>query len=144
MPFVEMLVSQIDGLVEDRFSIHPFSIGISTDNFPSLIGNYLAMSIAFPYLQAGAQYRVITECIRKEKDVTKEIEITVAVGAFLTWDEVGGHAIVQQYGNEGLPKKDFGDARFSLQSSPVRHQASSRQGNSTNVCSRNQRVSKAP
>jgi hypothetical protein len=100
----DALVRKIDALVDAKYAKHPFADGITEENFALLIANYLGMSLAFPYLQAGAQYRLIAECIYKDRDVTREIEITSVVGAFLTWDEVGGHAVVKEHGNSGLPR----------------------------------------
>lgn len=103
MAITQAVVTELDKVVKERFPRHPFDSGITKRNFKPVMGNYLAMSLAFPYLQAGAQYRLITGCIQRDMDVSRDIEITAAVGAFLTWDEVGGHAIVQKHGNKGLP-----------------------------------------
>ncbi len=103
MSIGEVVLDQLTKVVGEDFENHPFTYGVTKDNFELLISNYLAMSLAFPYLQAGVQYRLIANCIQQNRDVPRDVEITAAVGAFLTWDEVGGHAIVQKYGNNGLP-----------------------------------------
>lgn len=103
MSVYEGVVQQIDSLIAEDFSSHPFDSGITKKNFETVIGNYLTMSLAFPYLQAGAQLRVVMHYIDNDLDITRGVEVTAAVGAFLTWDELGGHAIVRKKGNAGLP-----------------------------------------
>jgi len=100
----ESLIKKIEELVENKFLKHPFSYGISKENFEQVIANYLTMSLAFPYLQAGAQLRLVFHYIDNNLDITNDVEVTAVVGAFLTWDELGGHAIVREHGNPGLPK----------------------------------------
>jgi hypothetical protein len=100
----ESLLERLDRIVTQEFPEHPFSKGVTRENFPAVIGNYLTMSLAFPYLQAGAQVRLLFHYIDNDLDVPRGVHITAAVGAFLTWDETGGHAIVQHYGNQGLPR----------------------------------------
>ncbi|HMT27288.1 MAG TPA: hypothetical protein PKD96_03215 [Candidatus Absconditabacterales bacterium] len=83
---------------------HPFETQIRKSNLQRVFSNYLAMSQAFPYLQAGSQKELIMDCIMKNKDVPVEIEITSVVGNFLCWDETGGHFVVGREGNAGLSK----------------------------------------
>jgi hypothetical protein len=90
-------------VVSKAFPEHPFSSGIDAANFERVVANYLTMSLAFPFLQAGAQLRLLLHYVENEIDITRDVEITAAVGAFLTWDEMGGHAVVQKHGNKGLP-----------------------------------------
>ncbi len=102
-PFTD-IHGTLEAIVRQEFSTHPFSTSVSPKNFEVVIANYLTMSMAFPYLQAGAQLRLLMHYIEQERDTTRDVEITAAVGAFLTWDEIGGHAIVREFGNAGLPK----------------------------------------
>jgi hypothetical protein len=104
MSVYDGVVDQIEQVIGEDFQKHPFSHGITKSNFESVIGNYLTMSLAFPYLQAGAQLRLVMHYIDNDLDITHGVEVTAAVGAFLTWDELGGHAIVRKEGNAGLPK----------------------------------------
>ncbi|MBL4781567.1 MAG: hypothetical protein JKX92_04940 [Porticoccaceae bacterium] len=109
MSIYEGVIDSIDKVIEDDFSRHPFSHGVTKSNYKDVIGNYLTMSLAFPYLQAGAQLRLVMHYIDNDLDITHGVEVTAAVGAFLTWDELGGHAIVRKEGNAGLPKILDGD-----------------------------------
>src|SRR5438067_1417291 len=65
---------------------HPFSVGLTRSNAERVMANYLAMSVAFPYLQAGAGLPIIQRCIDENRDVESDVELTAVVGAFLTWD----------------------------------------------------------
>lgn len=83
---------------------HPFVHMVRRNNVRQVAGEYLAMSEAFPYLQAGSQKELIFDKMAKNQPVDKAIEVTSVVGNFLTWDETGGHYLVQEYGNDGLTK----------------------------------------
>jgi hypothetical protein len=50
------------------------------------------------------QKEIILNAMNNNEDIDKKYEYTTVVGNFLCWDETGGHAIVQRYGNKGLPK----------------------------------------
>jgi hypothetical protein len=89
-------------IVRERFPVHPFAGEIDSNNFESLMRNYLAMSQAFPYIQAGAHKRLAFHYMDAGLDIPKEIEISAVVGAFLVWDETGGWKITQDEGVEGL------------------------------------------
>ena len=60
------------------------------------------MSIAFPFIQAGAIHETYKAALRAGGDTDKNAEITGAVGAYLVWDEVGGHKLTLESGNQGL------------------------------------------
>ena len=97
------ILETLDELVEKEFREHPFSQGITKDNFETVIGNFLTLSLAFPYLQSGAQLRLLMHYIDNGLDVPHGVQITAAVGAFLTWDELGGQDLIHQHGYEALP-----------------------------------------
>src|ERR1043165_3392163 len=90
------------GIVSERFPTHPFAGVLDASNFESLMCNYLAMSQAFPYIQAGAHKRLAFYYIDAGLDFPVDIEISTVVGAFLVWDETGGWRITQEKGTEGL------------------------------------------
>ncbi|WFU31432.1 hypothetical protein QA635_33645 [Bradyrhizobium brasilense] len=96
--FLRRLDKSISALYPD----HPFGNGIDRENFGALMGQYAAMSVAFPYIQSGAIYRAYRTGLGRSawKD---NIQISAAVGAFLTWDEFGGHELVMRNGPDGLP-----------------------------------------
>jgi hypothetical protein len=89
-------------VIQERFPMHPFADEIDSNNFESLMRNYLAMSQAFPYIQAGAHKRLAFHYMDAGLDIPKDIEISAVVGAFLFWDETGGWKITQEEGVEGL------------------------------------------
>ena len=97
------LTEKTDAIVESEFRNHPFETGISSENFERVIREYLAMSMGFPYLQAGSMARLFNYALENGLDIERDVAITSVVGAFLTWDETGGHATVQSKGNAGLP-----------------------------------------
>ncbi|MBV9010617.1 MAG: hypothetical protein JO272_00980 [Pseudonocardiales bacterium] len=70
----------------------------------SLLREYLGMPAAFPYLQAGAARDIAFKRIEAGEDFLSEDEVTLAVGAFLTWDETGGNYLLQEQGMAGLPE----------------------------------------
>ena len=46
----EDISQTINNLILNDFQTHPFSHGITIDNVENVLGQYLAMSQAFPYL----------------------------------------------------------------------------------------------
>ncbi|MFP4221922.1 MAG: hypothetical protein ACLFM4_01185 [Phormidium sp.] len=100
----DAISEKIEKLIVQKFPIHPLSHGISAKNIHSVLTQYFAMSQAFPYLQAGAQKKQILAVMDGKQDIDKRFELTTVVGNFLCWDETGGHAVVRQLGNSGLPK----------------------------------------
>jgi hypothetical protein len=100
----EQVEKSISKLLDEKFKIHPFSKGLSLENLETVMGNYLAMSQAFPYLQSGSQKEQIFHCIDTNNDISTQTEITTVVGNFLSWDETGGHYILQTKGIAGLPE----------------------------------------
>ncbi|MEH1897309.1 MAG: hypothetical protein V7K72_29245 [Nostoc sp.] len=99
----EQIHKEISDILSQKFEVHPFSRGVTLENLEIVLKNYLAMSQAFPYLQAGSQKELIFDCIDKDTDVNEHIEITSVVGNFLCWDETGGHYILLKHGITGLP-----------------------------------------
>ncbi len=82
---------------------HPFASIMNQAQLEAVLPDYLAMSLAFRYLQAAAQKDAIFDAIRRNRDVPEEIELTNAVGNFLAWDESGGNELMLTHGKSGLP-----------------------------------------
>lgn len=95
---------KLKAVVEKQFPVHPFSAGITERNRLPLMRNYLAMSQAFPYLQAGSQKDLIFSIMEKNVDVPEDIEKTSVVGNFLCWDETGGNQLMLTKGVVALPE----------------------------------------
>ncbi|WP_342723672.1 GFA family protein [Bradyrhizobium sp. B097] len=97
--FCEYLTAQARAL----FGPHPLAAELSEDQLASLLPEYLAMSQAFPYLQAGSQKDLIFDAIHHNRDLPRDIELTSVVGNFICWDETGGYGRVLQGGKAALP-----------------------------------------
>ena len=85
------------------FGPHPFAAQMSEDQVASLLPEYLAMSQAFPYLQAGSQRDLIFDAMHHNRDIARDIELTSVVANFICWDETGGHGRILQGGKAALP-----------------------------------------
>lgn len=96
------ILARMNEAVIAQYAPHPFSHGVTRANVKELLGSFLAMSLAFPYLQAGAHHFLINDRIRRKSDVDAPLEATAVVAAFLTWDEFGGHAKILAKGMPGL------------------------------------------
>ncbi|EOH6072345.1 hypothetical protein WS98_12145 [Burkholderia territorii] len=92
-----LMVSLRDGLDD-----HPFRHVSSCAALEKIFPHYLAMSQAFPYLQAGAQVHAVLDAIQSNRPVARDVEITSVVGNFLCWDETGGAYVIERYGKQGL------------------------------------------
>lgn len=92
---------RLDQSISRLYPEHPFGRGIDRESFSELMGQYAAMSVAFPYIQSGAIYRAYRRSLGQSarKD---NVQISAAVGAFLTWDEFGGHELIMRHGSNGL------------------------------------------
>lgn len=88
--------------IAERFGKHPFLERVSEGNLKNVLGEYLAMSISFPFIQAGAAHANYRASLWTTGDTSRNLEVTSAIGAFLTWDEFGGHALVLEHGMNGL------------------------------------------
>lgn len=95
-------IERLNLLVQEDFDKHPLADGVTRRNAEVLLANYLAMSQAFPYIQAGSQSNLILDIMEKNLDVPSDIEMTSVVGNFISWDETGGHSIMMKTGIEGL------------------------------------------
>ncbi|RAK66395.1 iron-containing redox enzyme family protein [Phenylobacterium kunshanense] len=95
--------ASLEAVVEARFDRHPFENGLTRANAEQVLRHYLAMSISFPFLQAGAIADTFQYLVDAQGDIDAEAEATAVVGAFLVWDEFGGHACLMQEGMPGLP-----------------------------------------
>ena len=96
------IIEELSRRIIERFPDHPFRSGVDKANFEAVSAGYLAMSIAFPFIQAGAIHQTYKAALRTGGDTDKNAEIAGAVGAYLVWDEVGGHKLTLESGNEGL------------------------------------------
>jgi len=97
--------SVLQDLVESRFPEHPFSnLRETKEQLKGLLSEYLAMSMAFPYIQAGACGPFVLDSIKSNRPIRKEYELTSVVGSFLVWDELGGWFNTVQRGARGLSK----------------------------------------
>jgi hypothetical protein len=96
------MIKELSRRIGERFPDHPFQNGVNKDNFETVIAEYLAMSIAFPFIQAGAVHETYKAALRAGGDTDKNAEIVGAVGTYLVWDEVGGHKLTLESGNNGL------------------------------------------
>lgn len=96
--------SKMQSLVEGRFGDHPFAAGVTAANGERVMSHYLGMSIAFPYLQASAIGQTFHHVVDAQGDVDAEAEATAVVGAFLVWDEFGGHHRLLRGGLPALPE----------------------------------------
>jgi hypothetical protein len=103
---------KLASVVADGHPIHPFRKGVTSHNARHVLAHYLAMSVAFPYLQAGAQQRLIQACIDENRDVRPEEELTTVVGNFLTADETGVNYVLGRHGISGLPQLLDTDSYF--------------------------------
>jgi hypothetical protein len=85
-----LMLQRLDSALALRFPVHPFETGITGVNLVAVMNEFTAMSIAFPYIQAGAVYEGYRHSIESLGYPDLNAKITAAVGAFLTWDEFGG------------------------------------------------------
>ncbi|MGY4568227.1 hypothetical protein ACVWY5_001297 [Bradyrhizobium sp. USDA 3256] len=82
---------------------HPFAAEMSEGQVAGMLPEYLAMSQAFPYLQAGSQKDLIFDAMRRNRDLPRDIELTSVVANFICWDETGGYGRVLRGGKAALP-----------------------------------------
>lgn len=98
-----LAVAEIIGQAISRQSPrHPFLDQVNADNLERVLAEYLAMSISFPFIQAGAVHANYRASLQATGDTSRNVEVTSAIGAFLTWDEFGGYALTLKHGIEGL------------------------------------------
>ncbi|WP_244550863.1 GFA family protein [Bradyrhizobium sp. Rc3b] len=76
---------------------------MSEEQLASLLPEYLAMSQAFPYLQAGSQRDLIFDAMNQNRDLARDIEMTSVVANFICWDETGGYGQILRGGKAALP-----------------------------------------
>ena len=72
------IIEELSRRIGERFLDHPFRSGVNKDNFEAVIAEYLAMSIAFPFIQAGAIHETYKAALRAGGDTDKNAEITGA------------------------------------------------------------------
>jgi len=97
---------RIEELIAQRVTRtpHPFLDGITAENVDLVAERFLAISIGFPYAQAGSQSRLLEGMVARRTGPRDSIELTTVVANFLCWDETGGHSVVLEQGNRGLPR----------------------------------------
>ncbi len=93
---------ELNKIIQDEFSPHPFTQISVKHDLRELMSNFLAMSQAFPYIQAGSQKDLFFHCMDKSMDVPDHVEVSSVVGNFLVWDETGGLALTAGRGMSGL------------------------------------------
>ncbi|CAM2185762.1 hypothetical protein [Burkholderia cepacia] len=101
-PVVEEEINSLLIDLQAGLDDHPFRHVSSRAALEKIFPHYLAMSQAFPYLQAGAQVNAVLEAIQSNRPVARDFEITSVVGNFLCWDETGGAYVIERYGKQGL------------------------------------------
>lgn len=97
-------MTELEKIINTTFREHPFSKIPEDCDYENLLANYLAMSIAFPYIQAGSQKEIFFHFMEKNMDIPEDVELTTVVGNFLCWDETGGLQATISQGMKGLPK----------------------------------------
>lgn len=91
-------------ILHTEFPSHPFSSIPNQSDYRTLLSNYLAMSQAFPYLQAGSQGDIFFRFMENNQDIPEQVELTTIVGNFLSWDETGGLNLTLASGLKALPR----------------------------------------
>lgn len=97
------VLTQLDALLMEKFAPHPFHYPLDRQEAEGVLKKYLAMSQAFPYLQAGAQKDYIFSAIANNSDISEQFEKTAVIGNFLCWDETGGLNLLSEKGMKALP-----------------------------------------
>ncbi len=90
--------------ISQILNFHPFKKIIYRNTISALLPHFLAMSTAFPYIQAGSQLPLILDLMERDQDVSHAHEILAVVGSFLCWDETGGGHVLECFGKAGLSK----------------------------------------
>ncbi|KJE21087.1 hypothetical protein FF36_04592 [Frankia torreyi] len=98
-----LIREQLDAIMVEAVPIHPFERPLDRQVLERLLPEYLAMSIAFPYLQAAAQRDLALHHIHAGMDFTEAEEITLVVGSFLVADETAVNSTLMASGPRGLP-----------------------------------------
>lgn len=93
-----------DNFFSLTYSQHPFNAIPQNADYKSILADYLAMSQAFPYLQAGSQKEIVFHHINNNSDIPEDVELTTVVGNFLCWDETGGLYVTLARGLKALPR----------------------------------------
>ena len=94
----------LESVVDSEFGAHPFTFISEDADYHKILSNFLAMSQAFPYLQAGSQQALIFHHMNTNTDIPEHVELTSVVGNFLCWDETGGFYLTLASGLKGLPR----------------------------------------
>ena len=97
------LIGQLEQLIEKNYAVHPFQTLVRKDNEQAVLAHYLAMSEAFPFIQAGAYRNLILQCIKRNQGISESVEKTFVVGSFLSFDETGGNYLLRTEGISALP-----------------------------------------
>lgn len=97
-------MQNIDQIIMNEVPQHPFESIPGEANYKIILANYLAMSQAFPYLQAGSQKDLIFHYMDNNQDLSEDVELTSVVGNFLCWDETGGLHVTLARGMKGISR----------------------------------------
>ncbi|NDD58429.1 MAG: hypothetical protein EBZ47_04145 [Chlamydiae bacterium] len=98
------IIEELRSAVNIHFPLHPFTHKVSAGNSEEVMGKYMAMSQAFPFIQAGAYKDLVLRAIHRSQPISEEVEKTFVIGTFLCWDETGSQYLLQQEGMSALPK----------------------------------------
>ena len=67
------MIEELSRRIGERFPIHPFRDRVNKDNFEAVIADYLAMSIAFPFIQAGAIHQTYKATLERSVLTTASV-----------------------------------------------------------------------
>ncbi len=103
-PAPQPTIADLERRAQQHFGPHPFSQERRRARLDAVLTGVMALSQAFPYLQAASAKEAIFDAIATNRDLPRDVLLTSAVGAFLYWDELGGHNLALRHGNVGLPR----------------------------------------
>lgn len=109
LSYAESILDRLDTLLNQRFPVHPFDRDISRDEFETMIPDYVAMSTAFPFIQAGALCACFESYQSRGIGVDERLAVSTAVAAYVVWDEfgaIGGNTVDGLAGIKILPNFD--------------------------------------
>lgn len=106
------LLECLDVVISERFPVHPFERGLNAANFAAVMNEFVAMSTAFPYIQAGAVYESYRRSMAAHGIPNANTKITAAVSAFLIWDEFGGNHLGVKSSANGVSRMIEVDSYF--------------------------------
>jgi hypothetical protein len=96
------LHEQLDSIIQDRFSPHPFTQIAEHDDLPLVFSRFIGLSQATPYLLGGASKDMFLKKINAKELIQPSNEITTSVLSFLAWDETGGQQTIKEHSEQAL------------------------------------------